>query len=247
MNRCFWLWHALFPALLFIAAALVCARTDLDLQVANRFFDVATGRWPYRDAWLTHTLLHDRGQLTIKLIGAGILLFWLCAWCWPRFRGYRRPASYLVLAIGLSTGLVSLGKAVSPVDCPWHLQRYGGEKPYIKLYAERPPSAKGGHCFPGGHSSGGFALFAFYFFWRERRPCLARFALSTALLVGSVFALAQWARGAHFPSHDFYSAAICWGVCLGLYSAILRPTPEAKAISHRAANVFSSDTPTEGG
>jgi membrane-associated PAP2 superfamily phosphatase len=42
-------------------------------------------------------------------------------------------------------------------------------------------------------------------------------ALAGGLLIGTVFALGQQARGAHFLSHDLTSAAIVWYVLLGLY------------------------------
>jgi hypothetical protein len=46
---------------------------------------------------------------------------------------------------------------------------------------------------------------------------VARGALLAALALGLTFGFGQWARGAHFVSHDLWSAAICWFVSLGLY------------------------------
>jgi membrane-associated PAP2 superfamily phosphatase len=88
----------------------------------------------------------------------------------------------------------------------------------VHLFAERPNGLPRARCFPGGHSSSGFALFGLYFLClkRSRRQALA--ALALAITIGGLFALGQEARGAHFLSHDIWSAAIVWFACLGVFS-----------------------------
>ena len=54
---------------------------------------------------------------------------------------------------------------------------------------------------------------------------LARAGLALAVTVGTLFAYAQWSRGAHFFSHDLWSAAICWGATLLLYRWAFRGRP----------------------
>jgi membrane-associated PAP2 superfamily phosphatase len=71
---------------------------------------------------------------------------------------------------------------------------------------------------PGGHSSSGFALVAVYFLMLGRSHKLARLALGGALLLGGVFAFGREARGAHFLSHDLWSAALVWFSCLAVYA-----------------------------
>jgi membrane-associated PAP2 superfamily phosphatase len=104
------------------------------------------------------------------------------------------------------------------VDCPWSLAEFGGQLPYVHLFADRPDSLPRAQCFPGGHSSSGFALFSLYFLTLGRSRRLARWALGGALLVGGVFAFGQEARGAHFLSHDLWSAALVWFTCVGVYA-----------------------------
>jgi membrane-associated PAP2 superfamily phosphatase len=55
-----------------------------------------------------------------------------------------------------------------------------------------------------------FAFFGVYFLWRPHRPVLARRVLAGVGVTGLVFGLTQLARGAHFPSHTFWSAWVCW-------------------------------------
>jgi membrane-associated PAP2 superfamily phosphatase len=50
---------------------------------------------------------------------------------------------------------------------------------------------------------------------RSRRHALTGLAIGIG--VGSLFSFAQQARGAHFLSHDLWSAFIAWGICLALY------------------------------
>ena len=89
---------------------------------------------------------------------------------------------------------------------------FGGNRPYVTLFADRPDYLPRAGCFPGAHSSSGFALMTLYFALRDARPRLARAALGVALLVGTAFAIGQEARGAHFLSHDLTSVALSWGI-----------------------------------
>lgn len=59
----------------------------------------------------------------------------------------------------------------------------------------------GGHCFPAGHASAGFAFIGGYFVIPERRPRTARIWLQDSLASGLLLGLAQQLRGAHFMSH----------------------------------------------
>ncbi len=123
----------------------------------------------------------------------------------------------MALCIGLGTGLVALGKATINRHCPWDYDRYGGEVPYVRLFEPVPDGFKRGHGFPAGHASGGFSLMGSYFIFYRRRPGLARAGLVLGLVMGTVFGFGQLVRGAHFVSHNFWSAIICWGIALALY------------------------------
>jgi membrane-associated PAP2 superfamily phosphatase len=103
------------------------------------------------------------------------------------------------------------------MDCPWDLTRYGGSRPYFGLFDDKPDYLPRGRCFPGGHSSAGFALFGLYFAAIQLGLRRHRWYLLPALMVGGLFALDQWVRGAHFPSHDLTTAYICWMTTLVTY------------------------------
>ena len=53
---------------------------------------------------------------------------------------------------------------------------------------------------------------------------LPQFPIGMRLGVGTHFCLERPLRGAHFASHDLWSAALCWGVAL-LWLPLLRWRP----------------------
>lgn len=151
------------------------------------------------------------------LVVAALALF-AVTFAKPGLIALRRPAGYFAAAVILSIGIVGLCKSVSPVHCPWALEEFGSAQPSTLLFGPRPASAPAGHCFPAAHSSSGYALLAFYFVFRERNARRARIGLLAGLVAGLAFGIAQQSRGAHFMSHDVWSAFIAWLTCLTLYT-----------------------------
>lgn len=166
--------------------------------------------------------MHDWGRNLIALIFLGATgLFLLSLLFRTHLRHWRAVAAYLALCIALSTSLVGLGKKLTNVDCPSDLQQFNGQRPYVHLFSDKPDNLARGRCFPGGHSSGAFSLFALYFIFLIYQPRHARKVLLGVIALGLIYSLAQWARGAHFVSHDLWSAAIGWYISLGLYRLML--------------------------
>ena len=213
----FWVRHLAVPFFIFLAAAIFCEVTDIDLVIADRFFDFSAGVWPARHSWWAEGLIHQRGKQLIIVIAAGSLAGCIASWRWPRLRRDRWPLLFLALTIVVSTTTVSVMKKGIGRHCPWDVTRYGGSVPYTRLTEPPPQACAPGNCFPAGHASGGFALLAGYFAWRDRRRFLARTWLAAGGVLGSIYAYGQMARGAHFLSHNFYSAIICWIIPLALY------------------------------
>ena len=199
-TRAWWIRHALGPLLLWAAALLLLRLGGADGAVASAFHDPLSQRWLLEGMGRA---LHGAERL---LIGA-VMLAALVSTAWRR---WRRPASYLLLCFALTVSLASLGKHVTNVACPKDLAEYGGA-----------PRGNG-RCFPAGHSSGAFALVALYFLPGERQRRRRWAGLAAGLALGLAFALTQWARGMHFPSHDLTSAAIAWSIALVAYTALYR-------------------------
>lgn len=213
----FWRTHLWLPLALFIAALAFDAMLGLDFRVADTWFDPHAGVFPGRDAHFFKAILHDGGNRLIHAFAAIGFVVFLLGFGVKRLRNLQRSSLYLVLCIALTAGLAAIGKQVTNMDCPWSLERYGGDRPYVSLFHARPASLPRGACFPGAHSAGAFALFAFYFIWRRTRPRRAGVAMVCAGVLGAGYAVTQWARGAHFVSHDIWAAWLAWLVCLGNY------------------------------
>ncbi|KGM57560.1 hypothetical protein N799_05750 [Lysobacter arseniciresistens ZS79] len=211
-----WVWP--LAALALLSVWLLGLRGDLWL--ADWLYAWEGGRWALQSHWLTGPVLHTGARHASTAAWVGVVLAWLASLLHPGWHAWRRPLGYLALAVLLGTGLVSALKAHSQMDCPWDLARYGGTRAY-----HRPWQAAGqtpGRCFPAGHASAGYAWLALYFFFDAVRPRWRRRGLAAGLGLGLLFGIDQQLRGAHFLSHDLYSAAICWFIALGLSRWVLR-------------------------
>lgn len=240
-SKRFLLSHGVIPLLLLIMGSLLAQFSSADFKSLDPLFDFSLQQWRYGDSWWANTLIHEWGRDLIALFFVGAFFLWLWGWIFKQshLSGWRYAAGYIVLAILLTTSLVGLGKKLSNVDCPRDLQHYNGDRPYVHIFSDKPDDQQQGRCFPAGHSSGAFSLLVFYFLLYSRNRRQALISLGLVLGLGLVYAFGQWARGAHFPSHDIWSAAIAWYVSLGLYLVYFRQhldpeTPAGPEIPTRA-------------
>jgi membrane-associated PAP2 superfamily phosphatase len=214
---------AVWPTLAFVGLFWFLQGAGFDTWVAGRFFDPALGRFPLKDNFWASQVMHEGAREVLVAFAVFILALWLLSWQAQAqaLRSRRKTLAYLLVATTLSVVAVYQGKQWTNVDCPWDVAEFGGQRPHLGLFDDKPDDLPRGQCFPGGHSSGGFSLLALYFAGGGRR---ARSwpLLIPGLLTGSVFAIDQWMRGAHFPSHDLGSAYLCWMIALGTYAWFYR-------------------------
>lgn len=218
-----WWAHARVPLMAFVLLSTLFATSWTDIAIARAvFFDPAAMRWVGADSWWTNEFLHTGGRWFIRGLVACALA--LCiAGCMDRdLRKLRRPAAYFVLAVVLSTAIVGLLKTLTNVDCPWDLAEFGGRFPFVELFANRPDGLRHGNCFPAAHASSGYALLALYFVFRERNGPLAKLGLGAGVISGLIFGIAQQSRGAHFVSHDVWSAFLVWMISLTVYAFVFQ-------------------------
>ncbi|AOA73187.1 phosphatase PAP2 family protein [Stenotrophomonas rhizophila] len=214
--------HLGWPLLAVLAASAVLMAGGGDQWLADQLYRMEGHHWLLQNAWATSQLIHKGGKWLSA--AATLLTLVLCfhAWRHERAAAWRWPLLYLVMAVALGTGVVSLLKSLTNMDCPWDLARYGGLREYVGLFASRPHDMPRGVCFPAGHSSAGFAWVSLYFFALLVRPAWRWRGLAVGLVAGGVFGAAQQLRGAHFLSHDLWTLATCWTVSLLLFLLVRR-------------------------
>lgn len=215
--------HLRAPLVVFVLLAGLLASTSLDISIAHAlYFDEAQSRWIGATSWWTNELIHRDGAWLMRSVAALALGLWIATRVQPKLHELRRPALYFLVSVVLSVGLVGLLKALTNVDCPRDLAEFGGAFPFIHLFEHRPEGLRHARCFPAAHASSGYALLALYFTLRERSRIAARFGLAAGLAMGLVFGIAQQSRGAHFVSHDVWSAMLVWTVSLSLYTFVFK-------------------------
>ena len=218
----------LIPAIVLVLASLLLMAGNGDQWLADQVYRWEGSRWALKDAWWSSHLVHKGGRNLSFFAAALVILALVRTWFTPSWRSLRRSLSYLLLSVGLSSGLVSLLKTWTQMDCPWDLDRYGGLRPFIGLFEARPVSLGHAACFPAGHASAGYAWLGLYFFMLMVRPQWRWPALAGVLVIGLVFGFTQQLRGAHFLSHDLWSLAISWAVAVGLYLLMFDPSATSR-------------------
>jgi len=210
---------------------LLPAFTRLDFALAELFYVPGDGFIGRHSAFI-EDWLHDRAKQLVIVLGVLVIAGFIGSLCLQRLTPWRRTLGYLVLAMALSTSFVNPLKTLTRMHCPWSLSEFGGVEQFSELLGPRAPAVeKGGRCWPGGHAAAGFTLFAFFFVWRDRQPRRARAALVSALLLGGVFSLSRMIQGAHFLSHNLWTALFCWLICLGCYHLLLYRSASARGLS----------------
>ncbi|MFO1257633.1 MAG: phosphatase PAP2 family protein [Gammaproteobacteria bacterium] len=207
------------PFIIFAVGAVLFEVTDLNLLVNDYFFDFEGQTWRHGQSWWANNLIHKSGLKLVKSVALVAVTVYIVSFFSSALGHYRRAALFAILVMGIGPGLVAIGKQISNMDCPSQIDRYTGDRPHIKLFESKPKEIKRGKCFPGGHSSGAFSLIFIYFLMRESNR-LRKYAPFGAILViglGYIFSIAQWARGSHFPSHDWSSLFICWFTAWVIY------------------------------
>lgn len=215
---------------LLLAAILlifIYPKTGLDAYLIAPYFDAATQSFPLKHQFFLEQIMHTGLKYCMIFVaiaslwaglrlnihaapGASILSKWI--------GNHQKQFIWAFVGMVVSTSVVSYLKSISMHGCPNDLSLYGGELPLLGLFEQLPAGVAAGHCFPGGHASGGFALMAFYFAFREQKPKFAVKMLALALVLGFVMSLAQMMRGEHFLSHNLWTAWLVWLVLFVLFT-----------------------------
>ncbi|MFJ3482302.1 phosphatase PAP2 family protein [Pseudomonas sp. NPDC090202] len=215
------LWLYLGIPLVTAVTLLLLELTSLDMDIAKLAYDPAAGGFIGKHSYFLENVLHDRAKQAVIAMAVLAALGFAGAFFIEKLKPWRRELGCLVLSMALSTSFVTPVKVVTSVQCPWSLTEFGGQETYSELLSPRPPTDKPGRCWPGGHAATGFTLFALFFVLRDRKPRMAKAGLVFAFGLGTVFSIGRMLQGAHFFSHNVWTAVFCWLICLGAYYVVL--------------------------
>jgi membrane-associated PAP2 superfamily phosphatase len=205
------------PVLVLAAVAGLLMATHGDQWLADRLYAWQGHSWALRSSFVAEKVVHLAGRDLSTAAWLGVLAAWMVARVRPGLSSWRRPLAGLLVSTLLATAVVAWIKSWSNMDCPWDLARYGGAREYIGLLSLRPAGMPRATCFPAGHASAGYAWVALYFFLLATRPRWRWLGLAAGVSLGVLFGATQQLRGAHFLSHDLWTAVICWACALGGY------------------------------
>jgi len=218
--------------LLALALLLVWDASGLDLPLAH-WFGTPTG-FPLRDNAFLVKVVHEGGR-DLSWLGLALLLVGI-RWPFGPLRRLRlQQRVQLAVSVVLGVSAVSILKTTSHSSCPWDLDAFGGVAHYVSHWAWGVYDGGPGRCFPGGHASAAFAWLGGYFVLRQTAPRAARLWLAAVLALGLVFGWGQQMRGAHYMSHNLWTAWICWSIGWAVDAAT------RAVLARRAGGHFAAD------
>lgn len=211
--------HVVLVPLTLALLAVAAADTGLDRAVSDFFYDPATSEFPAHRSFALELIGHQAGRAFVVIVWIGLLCAAFASH-YTRLEPRLRAAQFAaLLGMALGPATVSLLKRITGHQCPWSLKSYGGYADYSAHWFVA--SDEVGRCFPSGHAAGGFSLIAFYFLGAAiGNPVVRYVGLAAALVLGTGFSAVRVAQGAHFVSHNLWSAAIVWFLAATVFSLL---------------------------
>jgi len=218
----FWILHAGIPVLLTLMLYHWSLSPSLDISFSRFFFDSDTLR--FWDSRFLTNVMHEGVRAVSILFVCALLAALLLSLARAPLKPLRMPLFFMLTSSVLASLSIVALKHLTNVHCPSELTIFGGSETLHSpfQYANWGEQNQRGECWPGGHSTCGFGLWGIYFIAREQRPALARTVLILIFIYGNAAGLARVVQGAHFLSHQWWTAIVCWFIALGLYVLILR-------------------------
>ncbi len=222
MKRTTWTSQLLLASVLLAAVLILFENTNIDLQLQDWFFLGRPHEWMVDDKNPVGRLFFYTGiKVLLVVLGVALVIGLIASFRWPALRACRKRLLMVVLSMALVPLVIAGLKNTTNVYWPDQLTRYGGNKPYVKVFESYPAGYKQphrGYGFPAGHASGGFSLLALYFVFRSKRAKF--FGLLAGLALGWTMGLYQMAKGVHFLSHTLVTMLGAWLIILIIYRAI---------------------------
>ena len=174
------------------------------------------GSFPLKGDWALAKLNHTYVKQVLTAVYLSFFVLWCASFKVEKLKAKRWQYGYFFAVSMLCTCVIGLLQAHAAHPCPWAMTT-ATSTGFIWNF-----SATAGHCFPGGHASTGFALITGFFIFRLDQKKLAWFYLFSGVVLGFAMGWAQMMRGAHFLSHNLWTAWICMAINLLCYALSYR-------------------------
>lgn len=191
----------------FIFLMFVSSTTGIDLFIAKLFYNNES-KWFYRNQFVFENIFHKGGiWLTISIF---LWLFYKLLSTGFNKKNDKDFVYYFLVLVSsmLSIILIAFLKNHTTLPCPWDLQIFGGAQFGVSVFSLFSRDLPSGHCFPAGHSSGGYCFLSLYLIHFRLFGERNFKKLSFGLILGVIFGMTQQMRGAHFLSHDLATIAV---------------------------------------
>lgn len=193
--------------------------TDIDLVLADLYYDPVRHAFPWDTTWFATKFMHGWVKNVLRWIGFAFIALAIADLLRPaRLRSPLRSAQLrIVAAMSLAEPfVVSTLKSWSNMHCPWAVDRYGGSNPFLRLLDTVPNGWDAGHCFPAGHASTAMWLCSLAVFWLPHAPRQALLVFLAGSGAGLFLGWVQQMRGQHFLTHTLWTAWIAAALFLTL-------------------------------
>lgn len=170
-----------------------------------------SGHFLYRDNYYLVQWNHKYLKYLLIIVYVSFLFLWLASFKLEKLKPSRWLYGYMFWVSLFSMAVIGLLKSQSRHACPWNMIQTTSSG-FIWDF-----SATQGHCFPGGHACSGFALMTGYFVYRLASARRAYIFLGLGLILGFVMGWGQMMRGAHFLSHNLWTAWVIFAINAFLY------------------------------
>ncbi len=219
-----------FALLALIVSLIVFELTPADMWLQRLLYNSETHHWLlFQPSRITSLLFYDGIKKLLVVFALAILIALAFFRKNNVVRRYRKGLLILLLSLIIVPSVTGILKATTNVGCPRDVTEFGGLYPHVRVFESYPPDAIPAEplrCFPAGHASGGFALMALYYLFRDprnrQRGLLA--GITTGWLMGGY----KMIIGDHFLSHTVVTMILAWLLINGIV-LILNKLPEWKS------------------
>jgi membrane-associated PAP2 superfamily phosphatase len=220
INKNLQLKALIFHLILLILALYIHDQQTIDLYLQN-FFYLGNKTWLVdgKEFW-SKLIFYNGPKIFLGIFG--VYHIFLFVKNLVQNQTMKRDSLHIILSLAAIPGIISLLKSTTGIPCPHQLKYFQGEFDFIPIFSFNRGE---GHCFPGGHASGGFALVSLGHLATHKKNKLG---LIIGLFLGWIMGLYQMMKGDHFFSHTLVSQEIAFLVSLFLFHLLNKNLDEKK-------------------